>query len=94
MRRTSPTSPTLPSLGTELQKVLANPNAHTVGEASALVERLLAELQLLRSGASLPGSAVVADLDTSLELLFAEESAPQMLTSDDVGTLADHLRAG
>jgi hypothetical protein len=85
-------SPTLPALGAELQKILAAPQAHTIGDAAAVVERLLAELQIMQN---VPGPVLdEAQADHSLDALFEAELANDPLSADDVGALADRLRAG
>jgi hypothetical protein len=87
-----PTSPTLPALGNELQKILAEPHAHTLGAASAVIERLLAELQIMQL--CMPSQACVGPMpDASLDALFDAELARDPLSDDDVGALAGQLLA-
>jgi hypothetical protein len=87
-----PKSQSLPALGIQLQKMLAAPQEHTIGQTAAVIERLLAELQLTRHNVPTQWEADASD-DGSLEALFAAGLIDDPLTADDVGTLAKQLSA-
>ncbi len=91
-----PTAPTLPALGNQLQKILSEPQSHTVSEAAAVIERLLAELQIMQQNVPQASAGQRTNAtwdDGSLEALFeAELATSDPLSRDDVNVLAGQLQ--
>jgi hypothetical protein len=82
---------TLPALGDELQKMLAAPQPHTIGEAAIVIERLLAELRMMQDHIS--ATRDDPSSDDALEALFAAQAPTEPLSTDQISTLADTLEA-
>ena len=81
----------LPELGAELQKILTEPQAHSIGEAAAVLERLYAELQLMRAHSDAT-AWLDARYNDPLQDLFDESLTENPLTADDVHALAGMLQ--